>query len=183
MLKIKYETERLHLLPSNPSMADHIYNYSIRNKKFLEKFEPLREDTYFTKENIINQIYKEMEEAKELKGVRFWIFKKEETSLIGSVALSNIVKGAFLSCFLGYKLDEKELNKGYMTEAVGKAVEIAFDDMGLHRVEANVMPKNIASIKVLEKSGFIQEGLSKKYLKINGNWEDHVRMAILNDSM
>ncbi len=67
-----------------------------------------------------------------------------------------------------------------MTEAVGKVVEYAFDVLGLHRLEANIMPRNKASLRVVEKLGFSEEGLSRKLLLINGRWEDHVRMVKLN---
>jgi [ribosomal protein S5]-alanine N-acetyltransferase len=91
------------------------------------------------------------------------------------------MRGAFLSCFLGYKLDGQEINQGYMTEALKKGTEIMFQDFGLHRIEANIMPKNIRSLRVAEKAGFYNEGLSRKYLNINGKWEDHIHMVLLNE--
>ena len=91
--------------------------------------------------------------------------------------------GAFLSCYLGYKLDKDEINKGYMTEAVKKGVEVVFNELGLHRIEANIMPRNKASLRVVEKLGFYNEGLAYKYLKINGKWEDHIHMVLLNENL
>ena len=82
--------------------------------------------------------------------------------------------GTFCSAFLGYKLDEAFINKGYMSAAVDMLTKNAFEELGLHRIEANVMPRNKASLKVLEKNHFVNEGLSKYYLKINGVWEDHI---------
>jgi len=116
--------------------------------------------------------------------VRFWLFKKEDQMLekpLGTLALTNIIRGVFKSCFLGYKMDEDEINKGYMTEAIKALVKIAFSELNLHRIEANIMPRNERSIRVVEKCGFINEGLAKKYLKINGIWEDHYHMVILNE--
>lgn len=60
---------------------------------------------------------------------------------------------------------------------------IIFDDMKLHRIEANIMPKNKQSLKVVEKLGFYDEGLAYKYLKINGKWEDHIHMVLLNNKI
>ena len=71
--------------------------------------------------------------------------------------------------------------RGIMTEAVRLVVSYAFHDLKLHRIEAGVMPHNVASIKVLEKAGFHQEGISRKNVKINGEWQDHVLLAIIND--
>ncbi len=70
-----------------------------------------------------------------------------------------------------------------MTEAVRKGITVMFENYGLHRVEANIMPKNQRSLKVVEKLGFHNEGLALKYLKINGKWEDHIHMVLLNKSM
>ncbi|MFQ8831961.1 MAG: GNAT family N-acetyltransferase [Ruthenibacterium lactatiformans] len=101
--------------------------------------------------------------------------------VIGSVALNNIVRGAFQSCFLGYKLDGALCGRGYMTQAVEACTRFAFGPAALHRVEANVLPRNTASLRVLEKCGYRPEGLARRYLRINGAWEDHIHMVRLNE--
>lgn len=114
----------------------------------------------------------------------FYIFHKDiPEALIGKISLNNIVWGGFCSCFLGYKMDKDYINQGYMTEAVEAVVIYGFETLGLHRIEANVMPRNARSLRVLEKCGFEREGISRKYLKINGIWEDHVHMVRLNSGM
>ena len=70
-----------------------------------------------------------------------------------------------------------------MTEALRRGIQIIFEDYGLHRIEASIMPRNQRSIKVTEKLGFVNEGLSRRYLKINGVWEDHIHMVLLNEDM
>lgn len=67
-----------------------------------------------------------------------------------------------------------------MTEAVGKVTEIAFGRLGLHRIEANIMPWNTRSLRVVQKNGFVNEGIARDYLLINGKWEDHIHMVKLN---
>lgn len=115
---------------------------------------------------------------------RFYIFLKESPdSIIGSVALNNIVCGSFMSCFIGYRLSENHLNCGYMTEAIRKIVAFAFDGLKLHRIEGNVMPKNKPSLAVLSKCAFVNEGYSPKYMRINGGGEDHIHMVLLNESI
>ena len=112
--------------------------------------------------------------------LRLWILRKEEPErVIGTVALDNIVRGPFLSCFVGYRLDGDHINQGYTTEALKELVRIAFQELGLHRLEANIMPRNSRSLKVVEKLGFKNEGTSRDYLKINGKWEDHIHMVLL----
>ncbi|KNF08661.1 acetyltransferase [Gottschalkia purinilytica] len=76
-----------------------------------------------------------------------------------------------------------EVNKGYITEAIKKGIDIMFNNYGLHRIEANIMPKNKPSLRVVGKLGFYNEGLARKYLKINGVWEDHIHMVLLNDNL
>jgi ribosomal-protein-alanine N-acetyltransferase len=115
--------------------------------------------------------------------LKVWIFRADDTQdrTIGSLSLSNIVRGAFQSCHLGYRIDEQEQSQGYMTEALKRLITVAFQEMNLHRLEANIMPRNEASLSVVRKLGFKEEGLAKRYLKINGKWEDHIHMVLLND--
>lgn len=100
--------------------------------------------------------------------------------MIGDLAFSNIVRGSFQSCHLGYKLDQAENGQGYMTEALTCAIRFAFEELHLHRIEANIIPRNLPSIRLVQRLGFVDEGLSRKYLKIQGVWEDHRHFALLN---
>lgn len=178
-----YETERLFLKVLGPSDAEAVADYYRRNLSFLEEYEPVRSSEFYTPEYQSEQLKKD--EVDRTNGVllRLWLFKKEDGKLIGSIAFNNIVRGSFLSCHLGYKLDEAEINRGYMTEALRQAIEIVFREVGLHRIEANIMPKNKRSLRVTEKLGFYHEGLAHQYLKINGKWEDHIHMVLLNGSV
>jgi [ribosomal protein S5]-alanine N-acetyltransferase len=179
-----YETERLILKVLDNTYTQLVLDYYYKNKTFLEQWEPLRNKDFYTKEYHEYQLHNELINIENGNSLRLWIFKKNDnTNVIGSVGFSNIVRGAFLSCHLGYKLDNDEVNKGYMTEAIQKGIDIMFNDFGLHRIEANIMPKNKASLRVVEKLGFYNEGLAYKYLKINGKWEDHIHMVLLNDNV
>lgn len=84
---------------------------------------------------------------------------------------------------MGYRLDERAQGKGYMREAILRVVQYAFDEMKLHRIEANIMPHNVRSIKLITAVGFEEEGLAKKYLKINGKWQDHLQYVVLNEKI
>lgn len=179
-----YQTERLVLKVLDKSSVELVVEYYLRNKSFLEEWEPIRDEEFYTKQYHEEQLDKEAFNIDNGSSFRLWVFKKEDDSrIIGSVCFTNIVSGAFLSCYLGYKLDKDEINKGYMTEAIQKGIEVMFNEFGLHRIEANIMPKNIRSLKVVEKLGFYKEGLSYKYLKINGKWEDHIHMVLINDKV
>lgn len=179
-----YETERLELKTLDASAAQLVLEYYIRNAAFLEEWEPSRGAEFYTKEYHQKLLDDELAMMEAGSFFRLWLFKKgEENRVIGSVAFSNIVRGVFLSCYLGYKLDGEEINRGYITEALRKAIEVIFDEYGLHRIEANILPRNTRSLRVTEKLGFNNEGTSPKYLKINGIWEEHIHMVLLNDKV
>jgi ribosomal-protein-alanine N-acetyltransferase len=185
-MKKIYETDRLILKTLSPGEADQALKYYTDNKEFLAPFEPLRDPIFYTLTEQEKCLREDMINAKMGQSIRFWIYLKNEKTLnrpIGNLAFSNIVAGVFLNAFVGYKLDGQYLNKGYMTEALKKGVTIMFTEFGLHRLEANIMPRNIASLSVAKKVGFYEEGLAKKYLRINGVWEDHNHMVIRNIEM
>jgi [ribosomal protein S5]-alanine N-acetyltransferase len=102
-------------------------------------------------------------------------------AIVGTITLSEIVRGAFQNAYVGYWVAESRAGAGHATRAVRLAVAEAFGPLGLHRAQANVMPSNGASMRVLEKAGFRREGLALAYLEIAGHWEDHVMLALTRD--
>lgn len=177
-------TERLSLQPPDRTRDVQILNYLLRNEAFLKGWDPARAPDFYTLDTQRRLIEVDLLQTQAGQLAKFWIYKRGEPErIIGSVSLSNIVRGAFQSCHLGYRLDRDELNKGYMTEAVGRVVRHGFEELMLHRIEANIMPRNGASLKVVEKLGFEREGLARRYLRINGKWEDHIHMVLLNERM
>jgi ribosomal-protein-alanine N-acetyltransferase len=115
------------------------------------------------------------------RGQSFVLFvtpREDEARIIGRVALGGILRGAFQNAYLGYWIDGERQGHGLMTEAVCAATTFAFGAGGLHRVQAAVMPRNKASLRVMEKSGYRREGSAARYLCIAGTWEDHVLFAV-----
>lgn len=109
----------------------------------------------------------------------FLICRVEDNVIVGSINFSQIFRGNFKNCYLGYYLGEKFAGQGFMTEAVEIVLGFAFKELKLHRIEANVQPENAPSINVLQRTGFMKEGFSPKYLKVGGRWRDHERWAII----
>lgn len=182
-MKIKIETDRLILKTLQVKEAKQVIDYLVRNKNFLAEWEPKRSKNYYSiseQKRIIKLNNKAMKSG---NLISLWIHKKDDPKIIGNITFSNIIRGYFLSCFVGFKLDESKINKGYMTEALQAAINYAFDTFKLHRIEANIMPKNLRSIKVVEKLSFKNEGIAKKYLKINDVWEDHIHYVLLNENV
>jgi ribosomal-protein-alanine N-acetyltransferase len=101
-----------------------------------------------------------------------------DEALVGRVSLDNVVRGAWQNATLGYFVDQEHNGKGIATEAVRLSAAYAFKEASLHRIQAGVMPRNARSIRVLEKVGFRFEGVSLRYLQINGVWEDHNMYAL-----
>jgi ribosomal-protein-alanine N-acetyltransferase len=184
--QLELPTARLVLKVVGPDFARQSLDYYTRNRAFLAEWNPLPTPEFYTLSHHGERLRAELDQIKQDRMVRFWLFKREDVALdraIGNIAFNNIVRGAFQSCHLGYQLDEREVNQGFITEALRRAIDYAFDDMKLHRIEANVMPRNLRSRRVVEKLGFAEEGLAKQYLKINGVWEDHIHYVLLNDAV
>ena len=174
-------TERLALVSPHEVSAAALCTYVRENRDFARVYEPAREEAYYT-EAYQRGALKELIQSWEAgTGYRFFLCLGEK--VIGTIALNNVVLGPFRSCFLGYGLHGQYTNQGYMTEAVRRVARFAFEEVKLHRIEGNVMPRNLASRAVLEKCGFACEGLSPKYLKINGVWEDHLHYVLLNPAL
>ena len=99
-------------------------------------------------------------------------------NIIGVANFSQIFYRALQNAYLGYYVHVDFAGQGLMSEGVRLAIDYAFYTLGLHRVEANIQPKNIASINLAKRLGFTKEGFSRRYLKINGEWRDHERWAL-----
>ncbi len=175
------ETKRLILKTLGERDAPLVLDYFLRNRDFLEEWEPVRGEDFYTEEFQRKELSREQDEMETGRALKLWILKTGEEKIIGSVNFGGIMRGAFLSCFLGYRLDKGETDKGYMTEAIRAGIGLMFGEYGLHRIEANIMPRNKRSLRVAEKLGFYNEGYAKKYLNINGVWEDHIHMVLLNE--
>lgn len=156
----------------NVDDANDMLDYYIRNKEHLRRYEPSRDESFYSLEaqkQILVENYKQF-----LNGVGacFGIYK--DNKLIGKIQLSSIVFGVFKSGIVGYSMDRVYQGRGYMKEALKILMEYAFKEMGLHRIEASTLLDNVRSQGVLKSSGFMELGVNKKYLFINGQWKDHI---------
>ena len=112
-------------------------------------------------------------------GFGFGIFF--EGRFVGEITLSSIQRGPLQSAFVGYWIDEAVAGNGLMPESVVTVLQYAFDTLRLHRVEINIIPRNAASRRVVEKLGLRFEGIAERYLEIDGAWEDHAHYAITSE--
>ncbi|WP_346849023.1 MULTISPECIES: GNAT family protein [unclassified Clostridium] len=181
-MKSTYETERLVLTILDENDSDKVVDYVVRNREFFSQVEPQREDEFYTVDFQTEELRGDFKYIQDRIFLRLWVFNKGNyDKIVGQVTFYNIVPYAFLSCHIGYKSDKDVASKGIMTEAVKAGIKIMFEEYGMHRIEAYALPNNKASIRVLEKLGFIYEGMANKFLEVNGKWEDHLHYALINE--
>ena len=152
-----------------------------RNKYFWSQFEPIHRDDFYTVETQHKKILESLQMLALKREFSFGIYDWQSNKLIGHIALYAIKRLPYSSAFVGYSMDEHFTGRGITTEAVNLVLQLAFQSLNLHRVEAYIAPDNIASIKVIEKNGFQREGYLRKLLYINGQWIDHNLYAILDE--
>jgi ribosomal-protein-alanine N-acetyltransferase len=120
-------------------------------------------------------------EAREGRGLPFALIV--DGSFAGQVTVGGIARGSLLSAYIGYWIDQRAAGRGIMPTAVAMATDHCFREVGLHRVEINIRPENAASLRVVQKLGFREEGLRERYLHIDGDWRDHLTFALCADDV
>ena len=111
----------------------------------------------------------------------FLVRRNDGDAIVGVINISQIYRGPFQSAYLGFYAMENYQGQGLMREGLNLALRVAFRDLRLHRVEANIQPTNSRSIALVRSLGFHLEGFSPRYLKVAGRWRDHQRWALLRD--
>lgn len=148
------------------------------SRDHLGRWEPLWALDELTKGAFRRRVRHYNREAREDLGYAFLIFDADGR-LAGGLTMSNVRRGVTQSATIGYWLGVPFVGRGLMASALGAVVPFAFDVLHLHRLDAAVMPANVASIRRLERAGFAREGLARRYLRIAGRWEDHILYALL----
>ncbi|WP_321342558.1 GNAT family protein [Breoghania sp.] len=175
------QSERLIL--RMPTMADHVGWANLREQSysFLKQWEPTWPADDLTRAAFRRRLRRYMREVRNDTGYPFFLFRRDNGEVVGGLTLSNVRRGVTQSCSMGYWIGAPHARQGYMSEAVERAVPFAFSRLGLHRVEAACLPHNEASITLLRRAGFSHEGLARAYLRIDGQWRDHLLFARLAD--
>jgi ribosomal-protein-alanine N-acetyltransferase len=163
--RVTLSTPRLVVRDLPPSAAGRVARFHAENWQFHQPWEPHRRHEYFT------------------PGVQRRILRAERRSesMLHLWLLLRSGEGPRTWRRLGYKMDARYGRRGHMKEALGRVMDYAFGELQLHRLEANVMPRNTASLALLRSLGFFEEGLAPAYLQIQGVWEDHLHMVMLRE--
>lgn len=181
LVQFQLNTERLTLRNLTPENTEEMLDYYIRNEEHLRQYEPTRDSGFYTYEGQKEILTESFRQFIDGTSIDLGIFKDEK--LIGKIKLSNIVYGILRNAFVGYSIDKEHQGKGYMKEALNTVCSYAFEEMGLHRLEASTLIENSRSQGVLKACGFNELGISEKYLYINGEWRDHKIFYKVNDDL
>ena len=173
------ETPRLMLRFPTESDGELLKEFEARNQEHLFLWRSVPIDLTIDYEALLKNWKEEVQSG---KSVRFFIFSKEdkEQHIIGRCNFTQIFRGPFQACYLGYEIDKAYEGKGLMQEGIQRAIDYIFQEQNLHRMMANYIPSNQRSAKLLEKLGFKVEGKAEKYLMVNGKWEDHILTSLTN---
>jgi ribosomal-protein-alanine N-acetyltransferase len=179
--KVLIETERLVLRTARHGDEASLAAFYSDNRDHLQPFSPTFDEELFSIRGWRERIDATLSEYRSGRGLRLAIFPKDDPRrAVGVANFTSITSFPSFMCNLGYSIAGAEEGKGLMSEALRGAISYVFTELGLHRIEANYMPRNVRSAKVLEKLGFVIEGHAKDYLLIDGKWEDHVRTSLTN---
>jgi len=166
-----------------PQMTDFPAWSALRqsSRDFLTPWEPIWPADDLTRPSFRRRLKRYAEDLRADQGYPFLLFRAEQKVLLGGLTLSNIRRGVAQAASLGYWIGAPFVRQGYMTAAVRALIPFTFEVLKLHRLEAACIPSNTGSIRLLERTGFQREGLARKYLCINGTWQDHLLYARLKD--
>lgn len=143
----------------------------VANREYLAPWEPIRGEHFATVDGQFELITEQLKRHAE--GVTLpQVILDDDERVVGRITLSGIVQGFFQSCAVGYWVAESATGRGVATAALRDVVRIAFDELGLHRIQAECLAYNLGSQRVLERVGFQHFGMAPKYLKIAGEWRD-----------
>lgn len=173
--------ERVRLRP--PRMGDFAAWHSLRDasRAFLQPWEPTWPADDLSRAAFRRRLSIYARDFDLGQGYAFFMFRKSDDRLLGSVNLRDVRRGVAQSAALGYWIGAAHARQGYTLDAVKTLCGFAFHRLGLHRMEAACLPDNEASRRLLLKAGFEAEGRARGYLKIDGRWCDHLLFGLVND--
>lgn len=171
---------RLLLRPLMPAEAPLLIRYKLENRAHLALWEPERDADYYTLEMTRRRLRERQAAFRQGTALHLALLTPDEDEVMGQCDFTQIVRGPFQACYLGFAIAARHQGRGLMYEALSLAIPYVFDELGLHRIMAGYMPDNARSERLLTRLGFQREGYARAYLKIAGRWQDHVLTALIN---
>jgi len=149
------------------------------SRAFLVPWEPTWPHDDLTRASFRRRLRRHREEMDSDEAYPFFLFRAADDRLLGGLTLGQVRRGVAQAATLGYWMGAPHAGQGLMSKAVRATAGFAFATLRLHRIEAACLPENAASIRLLEGVGFSREGFARSYLRINGEWRDHLLFALL----
>lgn len=178
---LRLDGERVFLRPMRGKDWRPWSRLRFHSRDFLLPWEPTWSSDALTRGSYRRRLKAQNLDSRQAMGYTLHIFRHQDLALLGAITLGQIRRGVAQTGTLGYWIGEPHARQGYMTEALALTLRFAFRELGLHRVEAACLPSNTASQALLRRSGFREEGLARGYLRIAGEWRDHLLFARLSD--
>lgn len=171
------QTSRTCIRLADEADAPKLLRYRVENRAHLAPWEPLRDASFYTLEHCVQTIFEGREAVRLDRSYPFLVLSPDESEMLASFTLANLIRGPFQACLLGYGVAASQQGHGLMHESLQTGLDLAFGALDLHRVMANYLPRNERSGRLLERLGFEREGYAKRYLQIAGVWEGHILTA------
>ncbi|GAB2523836.1 GNAT family N-acetyltransferase [Microbulbifer agarilyticus] len=150
------------------------------NQTHLQAWEPSKSEGYHSESSWEARLQEWCSPVDSANSFHFISIEPGSDEIVAVCSLTNVVRGPFRACYMGYAVDHRYEGRGVMKALCQHVIDYAFTDLSLNRVMANYMPRNGRSAILLKSLGFVKEGEAKRYLKINGIWEDHILTSLLN---
>jgi ribosomal-protein-alanine N-acetyltransferase len=180
--RIRLDGERTAIRPLGVDDVVAFTAAVVANRAHTEPWEPIHAEAHYTRAGQAETLRRDVEAWELSTGYAFAVLDGEhDDAIIGRIALGNVVRGAWRNATLGYWVAAQAGGRGHATAAARLICDFAFRYAGLHRVQPAVIPRNVRSIRVVEKAGFRREGRALKYLNIAGVWEDHDIFAMTTE--
>jgi ribosomal-protein-alanine N-acetyltransferase len=168
-----------------PTMGDYAAWAELRavSRHHLTVWEPQWARDELTRSAYRRRLRQYQRELRDDQGYALFILRASDAILLGGLSISNVRRGVAQAASVGYWIGEPHAGRGHMTDALRAVLPFVFGTLGLNRLEAACQPHNAPSRRVLQKVGFRREGMARRYLKINGAWQDHDLYALLHDEV
>lgn len=174
-------TRRTRLTVLAPADSALLCEYRNRNRQHLSSWEPARDDAYFTEAAAREHLARTLALAETGQALHLAALCNDASQMVAACSFTNIVRGPFQACHLGFSVDAQREGTGLMAEVARAGIDHVFEHLGLHRIMANHMPGNTRSAALLRRLGFEREGYARAYLFINGRWEDMVLNSLIDE--
>jgi len=175
------ETDRLTLVAARLEDASMVADFMRRNREHFEPWDPPGPPTRFTPAYWEGNLRRAIDDWNADRALRLHMFLRDDPGqIIGRIGFSQIMRGGFQSCMLGYQIDAASEGQGLMFEALQSAIAFMFERHRLHRIQANHLEENQRSARLLARLFFVREGVAPDYLFVGGAWRDHVLTSRVN---